>query len=432
MNHRFVAATVLAFSASLLAGYTTASAFSPTAVPQDGGDAPVTLADIQKRIDSAMSEIDKGSAGADPAKLEALTQDAAARALKGVDLAKLDAAGFNAAAQLFEMAGPERKKEYDAALDARAKQPTAEGFAAAVQQRFASVGRGAVGAEVLGNLLDHPGFKDGFKGTTARSLLMMIDNSDVAAMKSLAPKIAALKPYFGADASSETFAGALTWVRVMNDVASRDEAQAARKAVLEACKARMAKADERGKKSLTRIMGLLDGASMRGELIGFKAPDMELGWIARADGSAPGWKQLSDLKGKVVVLDFWATWCGPCVGSFPKVAEMRKAYPADKVEIVGVTSLQGYVAHQKRARVDCKGDAKKEQAETLEFMKDMGVTWTVAISGKDVFNPDFAISGIPFVAIIDQEGKVHKVGMHPSNDAEIRKTIDDLLAKKKG
>jgi hypothetical protein len=63
-------------------------------------------------------------------------------------------------------------------------------------------------------------------------------------------------------------------------------------------------------------------------------------------------------------------------------------------------------------------------------MKDMGVTWTVAMSGKDLFNPDFGINGIPYVAIIDQQGKVFKTGLHAEDDAGIRAAIDELLKKK--
>jgi hypothetical protein len=64
----------------------------------------------------------------------------------------------------------------------------------------------------------------------------------------------------------------------------------------------------------------------------------------------------------------------------------------------------------------------------------MGVTWTVGITQEDVFNPEFGIRGIPFVAILDQDGKVVKAGLHPSAEEEIRKTIDELLANasKKG
>jgi len=95
-----------------------------------------------------------------------------------------------------------------------------------------------------------------------------------------------------------------------------------------------------------------------------------------------------------------------------------------------VTSLQGHVAHTKRTRVECNGDAAKEQAELVQFMKDMGMTWTVALSAKDVFNPDFGINSVPYVAIIDQTGKVYKTSLHSEDDAAVRAAVDELLKKK--
>ena len=53
----------------------------------------------------------------------------------------------------------------------------------------------------------------------------------------------------------------------------------------------------------------------------------------------------------------------------------------------------------------------------------------MAITEQDVFNPDFGIRGIPYVAILDQDGKVFKAGMHPSDEAKITEAIDELLAK---
>jgi len=67
-------------------------------------------------------------------------------------------------------------------------------------------------------------------------------------------------------------------------------------------------------------------------LHGKPAPKLELTqWLNTKGGKAP------DTKGKIVVLDFWATWCGPCIASIPKTNKLRKKYADKGVVIIGVT-----------------------------------------------------------------------------------------------
>lgn len=155
---------------------------------------------------------------------------------------------------------------------------------------------------------------------------------------------------------------------------------------------------------LERELTALHGPSARGELLGRTAPEIEFVWSSRA-----GLTQLSALRGKVVVLDFWATWCGPCVASFPELAQLAARYEGRAVEIVGVTSLQGsIIGLRDQPRVDCRGEPEKEMRLMTEYVRERGMTWPVVFSRQPVFNPDYAIEGIPTLVLIAPDGTVRR------------------------
>jgi thiol-disulfide isomerase/thioredoxin len=157
-------------------------------------------------------------------------------------------------------------------------------------------------------------------------------------------------------------------------------------------------------------------------LVGKPAPELNFIWSNR-----PGLSKLSELKGKVVVLDFWATWCGPCVATFPQIRELVEHYKGSDVVVLGVTSRQGYVAGLTPVRIET-ADPQKEFAVTADFIKAKQMTWPVVFTDARVFNPDYGVTGIPHMAIIAPDGTIRHNGLHPGMPhAEKLEKIDEIL-----
>ncbi len=125
---------------------------------------------------------------------------------------------------------------------------------------------------------------------------------------------------------------------------------------------------------------------------------------------APAWK-LKDVngnvvssdqfKGKVLVVDFWATWCGPCRSEIPGYVALQKKYGRDKLVIVGVS-------------VDQQGPAVVK-----EFIEKFKIDYQIVMADDAVvaaFGGEQGIDAIPTTFIIDRDGKIRdrKVGSEPT------------------
>ncbi|MBX3408040.1 MAG: TlpA family protein disulfide reductase [Phycisphaeraceae bacterium] len=186
--------------------------------------------------------------------------------------------------------------------------------------------------------------------------------------------------------------------------------------------------EEQTREGLLAAVGAINSAAAKGELVGGRAPALEFLWRSGTD--RPG--SLADLAGRVVVLDFWATWCGPCIASFPHLRDLRERFRGAPVEIIGVTSLQGWILDPKAkdpAARRIRGLSPEEELRRLaQWVRDMDMTWTVAVSKQPVFNAEYGVRGLPTVVIIDAAGVVRHAGLSPDDD-QLAARIAALLAE---
>ena len=142
--------------------------------------------------------------------------------------------------------------------------------------------------------------------------------------------------------------------------------------------------------------------------------EKKAGLLAVGD-PAPEWKladsagkthALADYKGRVVVLDFWATWCGPCAKVMPKLDKLQKKYGERGLVVLGVSSF--------------------DTGDPVALMKKRGLNYTLLLKGEEMA-PSYGVTSLPVLYVIGADGRV--IYSHAGADT---KKLEDLIEKQFG
>lgn len=158
--------------------------------------------------------------------------------------------------------------------------------------------------------------------------------------------------------------------------------------------------------------GRMGGANGAGgeehPMVGVQAPAFDL---APQNGSQRA--SLADAAGKVAIVDFWATWCKPCIKELPFLQRLHEQYAKHGVQVLAVTI-----------------DSPKSQSRVKPFVKGHDFTFHVLLDGdQEVFRQLQGEGSVPYVVVLDREGFVRyrHTGYRPGDEEELEKVVREML-----
>ncbi len=143
--------------------------------------------------------------------------------------------------------------------------------------------------------------------------------------------------------------------------------------------------------------------TLQGNAVGAMAPDFKLTTL---DGKQV---KLSDYRGKAVLLNFWATWCGPCKVEIPWFMDLEKQYAPQGLVVLGVA-------------MDDDG-----KATVTKFAQEMKIDYTVVLGNDNVADQYGGVEGLPTTFYVDRNGKIVKVVAGLVSHSEIEDGIKEAL-----
>ena len=130
--------------------------------------------------------------------------------------------------------------------------------------------------------------------------------------------------------------------------------------------------------------------------------------------------KLENLRGKVVLLDFWATWCGPCISTFPRLREWHKKYGEKGFTIIGVTQFYG--------EADGKKMSSLQELNYLgEFKKKHKLPYGFAVTKRGEDASKYDINAYPTTVLLDRNGIIRYIGIGAG--LEESENLEDMIKK---
>jgi len=143
------------------------------------------------------------------------------------------------------------------------------------------------------------------------------------------------------------------------------------------------------------------------------------GWAASISGPAPNFTlkslsgknmKLSELSGNVVLINFWASWCGPCLQEMPLLNKIHKKYEPLGFTVLGV-------------------NVEENSSNAKAFLADRGVDFPILLDTKNSVSKLYDVVAMPTTVVVDRDGNMrflHK-GYKPGDEAEYRKMVKKLV-----
>jgi thiol-disulfide isomerase/thioredoxin len=150
-------------------------------------------------------------------------------------------------------------------------------------------------------------------------------------------------------------------------------------------------------------VGMTTGGNIPAPMEGFLAPDLELTTL---EGEMI---RLSDLRGKVVLINFWASWCPPCRSEMPAMEQIHLEYGPDGFVILAVNNLR-----------------QDDLAKADQFVTEMGLTFPILLDADGRISASYQVHSLPTSFFVDQNGIIQEIVIGAMPEALLRTRAEEL------